>query len=100
MAKGVQPKCPICQQPLYMGVQHVCPAAPVVQSASSHDELKMFFWKIFASLMLGLMIQLGGAIWWASRVQSTIDQFKEQLVEQKQTIDRIDSYFRRPPPTQ
>lgn len=110
--------CPMCQEVLHVGVQHICPvlaaqhAAAVAPAAEgSEGGLKGFLWKIFAGIVVALVLQLGGAIWWASRVQNTLDNFKDQLAAQQQTfkeqiekqaqtIERIDSYFRRPPPAQ
>ena len=91
-------RCPNCGNPLQLGVAHVCPttAPPVVESGRGITVSD--WWKPFLGIILALVLQLGGAIWWASKVQATIEGFKDQLQRQQQTIDRIDGYFRRPLP--
>jgi hypothetical protein len=112
-------KCPFCQQALVPGVQHVCPAfaapapAPAPPAAVAVEQngrmSAIAWWKLFLPFAGLLVLQLGGAIWWASAVQSDLrafkDQlanqesyFKEQLNRQQTIIDRLDAYFRRPPP--
>jgi hypothetical protein len=97
------PTCPLCGVAFQLGVQHKC-------SSQNESALGPGFWiKLFVPLFTVLLLQLGGAIWWASGVQNDLRQvkdqqvqqsayFKEQLDRQQQIIDRLDSYFRRPPP--
>ena len=99
--------CPLCGGALKLGVQHKCPT-----NQSDGSALGPSFWiKLFVPMILALLLQLGGAIWWASGVQNDLRQvkdqqnqqseyFKEQLSRQQQIIDRLDSYFRRPLPSQ
>lgn len=91
---------------MQLGVQHKCP------TQNNGGGLGPGFWiKLFVPLVIALLLQLGGAVWWASGVQNDLRQvkeqqvqqssyFKEQLDRQQQIIDRLDSYFRRPPPQQ
>jgi hypothetical protein len=93
--------CSTCHEPIYPGIAHVCPAlrVPAAVKTTNGDDggLRGFLWKIAASLLVALILQLLGAIWWASKVEATIQNFQQQISDQKATIERIDSYFRRPP---
>lgn len=102
-----KPVCALCQQPIFLGVQHVCPAAARQGSGPGATN----FLKMFAPFAGILVLQLGGAIWWASGVQRDIQSFQDRLVQQeayfkeqlanhKAIVDRLDSYFRRPVPLQ
>ena len=95
--------CTTCHEPIYPGIAHVCPAlrAPITAVSVNGDSgLRGFLWKLAGSLLVALILQLLGAIWWASKVEATIENFRTQLLDQKATIERIDGYFRRPLPPQ
>ena len=93
--------CTTCHEPIYPGIAHVCPSlrVPIAMTpANGENGIRGFLWKISSGLFIALILQLLGAIWWASRVDATIQNFQQQLLDQKATIERIDGYFRRPPP--
>ena len=90
--EALVPRCPKCGGELLPGVAHQCLVAEAKGITVSD------WWKPFLGIILALVLQLGGAIWGASKVQTTIEGFKLQLEQQQRTIERIDSYFRRPPP--
>lgn len=93
-------KCPNCNDPIIKGVAHACPQiTAMIAARTPNGNLTIIaFWKLFGGIVLVLALQLGTAIWWASGIQSDLRNLKEQVQDQKQTIEKIDNYFRRPPP--
>ena len=60
--EALVPRCPKCGGELLPGVAHQCLVAEAKGITVSD------WWKPFLGIILALVLQLGGAIWWARRM--------------------------------
>jgi hypothetical protein len=104
-ASKVEPFCPNCGTALIPGIAHRCPIAGNSNgngngngNGSAPDALRGFLLKLLIPIIMLMITELIGGIWWAATIQTGQVTQQEQLRDLRQKVDQIESYFRRPIP--